>query len=90
MADGAIYSDSNATLKPLNTIFNGRCYVWTAKIKGRKSEPKLVIHVKVPENKWVLFDLLYLVYIVYMHIHQTLLIKFQFFPEETYFVSRFT
>ena len=45
--------NSNATLVPLNTIFNGKCYVWTAKIKGNKNTPKLLIYVKVPENKWV-------------------------------------
>ena len=51
MGDGTEHKDDNASITPVNTIFNGKCYVWTASIKGQKNEPNLNFYVQVPENK---------------------------------------
>ena len=55
MGDGTLNQDSNASILPVNTIFNGKCYVWTALIKGQQNEPKATFFVKVPNNKWVFY-----------------------------------
>ena len=55
MVEGTQYQDSNASILSVNTIFNGKCYVWTALIKGQKNDPKAIFYVQVPNNKWVFY-----------------------------------
>ena len=55
LGEGTEYQDLNASILSVNTIFNGKCYVWTASIKGQKNDPKAIFYVQVPNNKWVFY-----------------------------------